>query len=121
MPRNEICFACARAKVASVRASSLQPPHHEPQMFTNTGLPANAFSASGAPVKTSRPVSGGRFALAPAAEEAIASAPNKTIHRTAMSLSLARIGKAQMRLLEGGPMGQLVADYLLERLREWDV
>jgi hypothetical protein len=78
MPRNATFRLCARAKLASVDASSLQPVHHEPQTFTKTGLPRNSASVTRVPVKTSRPAIGG-FDAAEAAVESAAHTHESTM------------------------------------------
>src|SRR5512133_3367690 len=68
----------------------------------------------------SRPAIGG-FASPAAAPATSTSAAKRTKHRIPICFGRSPTGKPEGRLLEGVSMGELVADYLLERLRQWGI
>src|SRR5215211_4825250 len=122
MPRNATRRAFARANRASVDASMLQPAHHEPQTFTKTGLPPSFASASGFPESTSRPAIRCLAASAgPAADTRHAAAVAASKDRTAIRFGRGATGTDSGYPAERSPMAELVADYVLRRLREWGV
>src|SRR5262245_29874384 len=120
MPTNATCRACARAKRLSTGASTTQPPHHDPQTFTNTGRLPNWFSETCFPVMTSGPaIRGfGGDADAPPADRRSAAVTHASTRRFA-----ARAGGDTPPRVPGerSDMAQLVADYVLKRLTEWNV